>query len=277
MNRLQSGKTANDTPLAHRASACFRFHGELEGFLAPAHRGTVLSHPYARAATLKQAIEALGVPHTEVGLVRVNDLPATLSRTVREADLVEVFPHEPGQAPFEAPLCFIADAHMGGLARMLRMLGFDTLYDNGFHDAQIVACAMADKRVVLTRDRELLKCREIQRGCYAHALKAEAQLREVARRYAIERHMQPFSLCLHCNLPFRPADAALIVNVPDAIRSHYQRFMHCPGCGRVYWEGSHWERMRRVLANTLDLPVGELGSSERDGITNPAHNVRATT
>ncbi|MGZ8154291.1 MAG: Mut7-C RNAse domain-containing protein, partial [Burkholderiales bacterium] len=65
--------------------------------------------------------------------------------------------------------------------------------------------------------------------------------------------------------------------VPDAIRSHYQRFMHCPGCGRVYWEGSHWERMRRVLANTLDLPEGELGSSERDGITNPAHNVRATT
>lgn len=234
------------------ATAHFRFHGELESFLVPAHRGSVLMHAYARAATLKQAIESLGVPHTEVGRVEVNGSCATLSRASRNGDTVDVFPHEAGCAPFDSPLAFIADAHLGGVARMLRMLGFDTLYDNTFQDPRIVELAAAERRVVLTRDRELLKCRDIHRGAYVHALKPEAQLREVARRYGIERFMQPFSLCLHCNLPLKAADPAVVLDqVPEATRQHYDRFMYCPGCRRVFWEGSHWARMRRVLAAAL--------------------------
>lgn len=142
---------------------------------------------------------------------------------------------------------------------MLRMLGFDTLYDNGFEDAAIVRLASAEKRVVLTRDRELLKCRELNRGCYVHALKAEAQLQEVARRYPIGQLMQPFSLCLHCNYVLKAADRdAVCTAVPERIQAHYRRFMHCPGCGRIYWEGSHWDRMRRVLAAALAVPLADL-------------------
>jgi hypothetical protein len=234
------------------SSALFRFHGELGTFLAREHRGVAFSHACARAATLKQAIESLGVPHTEVGRTVVNGKAATLARTVRDGDGVEVFPHEPGAAPFEEPLSFIADAHMGGLARMLRMLGFDTIYDNALHDAHIADRAAAERRVVLTRDRELLKRRDVLRGCYVHALKPEAQLQEVGRRYAIARRMQPFALCLHCNLPLeRAAAEGILARVPDRIRARYRHFMHCPGCDRIYWEGSHWERMRSVLAATL--------------------------
>jgi uncharacterized protein with PIN domain len=241
------------------SAASFRFHGELERFLARERRGLALMHEYARAATLKQAIESLGVPHTELGRLIVNGQPATLARTVRENDVVDAFPHEPGRAPFEEPLSFIADAHMGGLARMLRMLGLDTIYDNALQDAAIVACAAAERRVVLTRDRELLKCRDVLRGCYVHALKPEAQVREVAQRYGIAAHMHPFTLCLHCNLPLEPADLhAVCERVPERIRSTYRRFVHCRGCDRVFWEGSHWDRMRSVLAATLDVPLSDM-------------------
>jgi uncharacterized protein with PIN domain len=239
--------------------ASFEFHGELQRFLPRERRGVAFDHDCARAATLKQAIESVGVPHTEVGGVKVNGQSATLARTVRERDVVEVFPHERGAAPYEEPLAFIADAHLGGLARMLRMLGFDTLYDNALQDPDIVARAAAERRVVLTRDRELLKCRDVLRGCFVHTLKPEAQLREIAGRYALARHMRPFSLCLHCNLPLGPVDPGRVVDtVPERIRSHYSVFTRCAGCDRIYWEGSHWDRMRQVLATALDVPTAQV-------------------
>jgi hypothetical protein len=241
------------------SAATFRFHGELERFLARQFRGVPFVHEYARAATLKQAIESLGVPHTEVGRLFVNAQPATLARTVRENDTVEALPHEPGAAPFEEPLAFIADAHMGGLARMLRMLGFDATYDNTLHDPVIAERGAAERRVVLTRDRELLKRRDVLRGCYVHALKPEDQLREVARRYSIAARMQPFTLCLHCNLPLDAATPeAVLVQVPERIRLQYHQFKHCAGCERIYWEGSHWDRMRSVLAIALDVPISDM-------------------
>ncbi|HYC47526.1 MAG TPA: Mut7-C RNAse domain-containing protein [Burkholderiales bacterium] len=241
--------------------ATFEIDAALRTFLAREQRDGAVTVECARAATLKQAIEALGVPHTEIGRLLVNGTPATLSRTVREGDHVEVFAHEPGAAPFEAPLAFIADAHLGGLAHMLRMLGFDTLYDQNFQDRAVVDLGQSEHRVVLTRDRELLKCRDVLRGCYVHALKAEAQLREVAARYPIARQMRPFTLCLHCNAALKPATAeAIIQQVPARIQARYSTFMCCPECRRVYWEGSHWERMRNVLAATLDVPVAEVRS-----------------
>jgi uncharacterized protein with PIN domain len=236
------------------SAATFTFDRELDLFLPRAQRGRTIVHDYARAATMKQAIEALGVPHTEIGRIAVNGTPATLDRTVRENDEVGVFAHAPGAAPFETPLAFVADAHLGGLGRMLRMLGFDTVYDNALHDPEIAAVAALERRVVLTRDRELLKRREVLRGAYVRALKPEKQLEEMARRYPLVEHMKPFALCLHCNLPLDPAAPhAVAATVPERIQQQYRTFMHCPGCDRIYWEGSHWERMRSVLAQALGV------------------------
>jgi uncharacterized protein len=236
-------------------TAIIRVHGVLDRFVAPERRGLAFSYACARAATLKQAIESVGVPHTEVGRVTVNGAPATLTRIVREGDIVETFPHDAGAAPFEEPLAFIADAHLGGLAHMLRMLGFDTVYDHALDDADIVSTARAERRVVLTRDRELLKRRDVLRGAFVHALKPEAQLREVAARYELLARARPFSLCLHCNLLLAPAPPEVVAaRVPDRICAQYERFMYCGGCDRVYWEGSHWERMRTVLGASLELP-----------------------
>ena len=192
------------------------------------------------------------MPHTEVGRLAVNGAPATLQRIVRPGDEIEVFPPQPekGPDPF-----FLADAHLGGLARFLRMLGFDTLHDPALHDEDIRRLAQEERRIVLTRDRELLKCRDIVRGCYVHAIRVEQQLAEVSARYVLAERARPFTLCLRCNLPLEQvAKATLAGRLPESVRREQENFTRCPGCGRIYWPGSHWRRMRSVLTG-LCLPV----------------------
>jgi uncharacterized protein with PIN domain/sulfur carrier protein ThiS len=232
--------------------AVFRFDSQLSVFLDRAKRGEAFEYDCARAATLKNAIEALGVPHTEVGALRVNGEPATLQRIVREGDYVEVETTKSGSDP---DLRFVADAHLGGLARFLRMLGFDTLYCNAFSDDEIRRLAETEGRIVLTRDRELLKCREIARGAYVRALKPEAQLSEVTLRYGLEAQARPFSLCLACNLPLQPVErSAVAARVPPAVLELHEHFVRCPGCNGVFWPGSHYRRMLSALRSSFDVP-----------------------
>jgi len=228
------------------ATARFRFHGELADFLPRERRNAVFDYACARAATLKNAIEALGVPHTETARVLVNGHAATLDRIVRDGDTVEVHPGT--LPPLSDPARFLADAHLGGLARFLRMLGYDTLHHNAFTDDEIRRLAREERRVVLTRDRELLKCREILRGCYVHALKPEAQLREVAARYALAGQARPFTLCMICNIALEPVQKSTIAGeLPSEVAARYDWFRRCAGCARIYWPGSHYERMRSAL------------------------------
>lgn len=229
--------------------ARFRIDPALAPFLQRTRRERPFEYDCARAATLKNAIEALGVPHTEVGSLRVNGEPATLQRIVREGDDIEVCGWRSVSDP---DLRFVADAHLGGLARFLRMLGFDTLHRNAFSDEEIRRLADEERRIVLTRDRELLKCREIARGSYVRALKPEAQLREVAARYALPGHSRAFSLCLGCNLPLRPVAREEVAHrVPPAVYALHEQFVRCPGCDGVFWPGSHYDRMRSALRDLM--------------------------
>ena len=152
-------------------------------------------------------------------------------------------------------LRFVADAHLGGLARLLRMCGFDTLYDNHYEDSQIAAIAADQQRIVLTRDRELLKRRIVDRGCYLHALKPALQLRELFERLDLARSARPFSLCIHCNRPLHEiAPEQARPYLPPRIAALYSRFFACDACRRLYWQGSHWRNMRTLLAPLLDRP-----------------------
>src|SRR5262245_13237249 len=233
------------------ATARFLFHGDLNAFLSRERRGAAFPVDCARAATLKHAIEALGVPHGEIMRLTVNEAPATLSRIVREGDVIEVFPMD-GGGMAEVAL-FLPAAHLGGLARLLRMLGFDTAYDPPLRDRDILVVLRDERRLLLSRDRELLKCRDVLQGCYVRALEPEAQLREVVARYALEPHMRPFTRCLACNLPLSAIDtSAAAARVPERIARTYDTFVHCPGCDRIYWKGSHWMRMRVMLGKVLE-------------------------
>ncbi len=246
-------------------TATFRFYEELNDFLAPERRRHAFDCPCARAATVKHMIEALGIPHTEVELVLVNGDSAGFERMLREGDRVAVYPK------FEAfdvslllrlrerPLRvvrFVADAHLGGLARLLRMAGFDTLYDNSFDDNEIETIATQQGRIVLTRDRELLKRRSITHGCYVHTLKPAQQLCEICERLDLARSARPFTLCLHCNAPLRAIDRALVLQrIPPRAGAMYQHFSTCDVCQRVFWKGSHWKSMRALL-DKIVMPRG---------------------
>jgi len=239
-------------------TASFRFYEELNDFLPPARRKVDFSCACAREATVKHMIEALGVPHTEVELILVNGLSVGLDQRLCEGGRVAVYPR------FEAldirPLLrlrpvplrvtrFIADAHLGGLARLLRLAGFDTLYDNACRDDVIVALARQEERIILTRDLELLKRRDVTRGCFLHALKPEKQFAEIIRRLDLAASARPFSLCLECNAPLRPVTKAEVLErLPERVRERHERYATCDVCRRVFWEGSHWLKMKAVLA-----------------------------
>jgi hypothetical protein len=247
-------------------TATFRFYEELNDFLPPDRRQQDFTCRYARAATTKHMIEALGVPHTEVELILVNGESSGFDRLLQDGDRISVYPRfeamditpllKVREWPLREPR-FVADAHLGGLARMLRMLGFDTLYDNHIHDDDIVDIAEREGRIVLSRDRELLKRRSVTHGCYLHAQKSEQQLREIVERLDLVRSARPFSLCLHCNTPLRAVDkASVLERLPPRVQIYYERFSTCDQCGRVYWEGSHWRNMQRVLDGVLQQRGG---------------------
>lgn len=238
--------------------ATFRFYGELNDFLPRERKGRDITAPCARMATTKHMIEALGVPHTEVELVLVNGENAGLDLLLEEGDRVAVYPHftrfdvsDLRRAPLLPPgrIRFVADAHLGGLARLLRMAGFDTIYDNGLSGDQVEALAADQERVVLTRDRELLKRRGIDHGCYVRAQRPEAQLRDLFEHLGLAERARPFTRCLHDNAPLRSvAKAEVLDRLPPQVAATQDEFNTCDLCGRVYWKGSHWQRMCAVLA-----------------------------
>ena len=236
------------------AVASFRFYEELNDFLPQEKRKCMFSYACAKTATVKNAIEALGVPHTEVELVLVNGESVDYSYLVQDGDFISVYPQfealdiTPLLKLREKPLRstrFIADAHLGGLAKYLRMLGFDTLYDGSYGDAQIARIAADEHRIVLTRDRALLMHKSITHGCYVRATKLWEQLAEVLTRLDLHGSFKPFTRCLRCNEELEEADRETLNGRAPL---EYDQFWTCGKCGKVYWRGSHWQRMSRMVA-----------------------------
>jgi uncharacterized protein len=238
-------------------TATFRFYEELNDFLPRERRQREFACECAREASTKHMIEALGVPHTEVELVLVNGVSVGFDHRLRDGDRVAVYPVfeamdvTPLLRVREHPLRvtrFVADSHLGGLAHLLRMSGFDTLYDNGYHDDEVERLAADEGRIVLSRDRELLKRRGITHGCYLHTLRPPQQLRELFERLDLARSARPFTLCLACNAPLRAiSKEEVLERLPERVRERFERFSTCDVCRRVFWEGSHWRRMRALL------------------------------
>jgi uncharacterized protein with PIN domain/sulfur carrier protein ThiS len=247
-----------------------RFYEELNDFLAPWQRRRDVQAEVAPTETVKHAIEALGVPHTEVEIVLVNGASVGFEHRLADGDRVAVYPRFEAldvtpllrvrERPLREPR-FIADAHLGGLARRLRLAGYDTLFDNGGPDDELVRISLAEGRTVLTRDRELLKRRELTHGCFVHAQRPEAQWREVFERLDLHAGARPFTRCLACNAALHAvAKAEVEAVLPPSVRERHERFARCSGCARVYWEGSHWRRMKAGLDALLAARAADTGT-----------------
>ena len=239
--------------------AFFRFYGELNDFLPPERRQTTFPYRFQLSAPVKDMIEGLGVPHPEVDLILANGQSVDFSYPVRDGDRISVYPMFESlditpvlrvrPQPLRRPR-FVLDTHLGKLAAYLRMLGFDALYRNDYQDHELAAIAAAERRILLTRDAGLLKHGVVTHGYYVRQTDARRQLIEVVQRFDLASRVEPFTRCLRCNEQLEPApEEKLISGVPPAARQRHREFRHCPGCGRLYWQGSHYRRMQAWIAS----------------------------
>ncbi len=241
--------------------AHFRFYAELGDFLPAARRGVTFPFAFRGGPSVKDVIESLGVPHTEVDLVLADGESVSFSWILRDAARVSVYPVfesidvGPLARVRPAPLRrirFVLDGHLGRLARDLRMLGFDALWQREACDAEIARIAAAEHRIVLTRDLGLLKRRAVTHGYYVRERDPRRQLAEVVRRLDLAGSVAPFARCLRCNAPLetvRKEDVAEAL--PPRVRERHDAFRRCPSCGRLYWPGSHYLGMQRLVARAL--------------------------
>lgn len=236
-------------------SAIFLFDPNLRPLLRLDRRSLAeLLVEFNGTPAVKHLVEALGVPHTEVGTVLRNGSPAGLAALVHPGDRVEVGAVPDGAGTFAQPgePRFIADNHLGRLAAYLRMLGFDTLYHNHWPDDELARLAAAEGRVLLSRDRRLLMRRSIVYGCCLRSLQPSEQLGEVVRRYRLAEQARPFRRCLRCNQELRPASKAEVFDQLEPLtKLYFDEFALCPNCGQVYWKGSHYERMLAMIQRLM--------------------------
>jgi uncharacterized protein with PIN domain len=240
----------------------FRFYEELNDFLPPEKRKRALPYRFNGHPAVKDPIEAFGVPHTEVELILVNGRSMGFDYHLQAGDRVSVYPMfesfdiSPLLKLREHPLrhvAFVVDANLGKLARRLRLLGFDALYDNAFLDAQIADIAAAQRRIALTRDRRLLFAKRIAHGYWVRSVQPDEQIEEVLKRFDLYRQVKPFQRCIACNGLFDAvAKADIVDRLEPKTKLYYENFFRCRDCGRIYWEGSHVENMRRRLEEKPD-------------------------
>lgn len=241
--------------------ACFRFYEELNDFLPAERRKRAFDYRFDGTPAIKDAIEAIGVPHTEVDLILIDGESRGFDHLLRGGERVAVYPVferfdiADAQRLRPRPLRhsrFVLDVHLGQLARRLRLLGLDAEYRNDYEDPEIVRISVAERRTILTCDKGLLKHKIVQRGHWVRARDPDEQTIEVIRAFDLERALDPFSRCLECNGALRPAaHEAARGRVPDEVAEAFDAFHECPDCGRIYWPGSHYDRLRRRVAALL--------------------------
>jgi len=241
--------------------AHFRFYAELNDFLPRARRGVTFLHEFRGGPSVKDVIESLGVPHTEIDLILADGESVDFSWILRDGARVSVYPvfESIDVAPLArvrpAPLRevrFVLDGHLGRLARYLRMLGFDARWRADAADDEIAGVAAAEHRIILTRDSGLLKRRIVTHGYRVREADPRRQLVEVVRRLDLFRAFAPFRRCLRCNdLLETVRKEDVVADLPPRVRERHDAFRRCPSCRRVYWAGSHHRRMERLVSDLL--------------------------
>ncbi|MFD7517571.1 Mut7-C RNAse domain-containing protein [Streptomyces niveus] len=233
------------------------FAPELHVFVAAWRRGGPTAVATDGSSTLGHVVESLGVPLTEAGQLLVDGRPVATSHIPAAGESVEVRAvgrpqHVPG-----APLRFLLDVHLGTLARRMRLLGVDAAYESeDIGDAALAALSAKEQRVMLSRDRGLLRRREIWAGAYIYSDRTEDQLRDVLERFAPV--LAPWTRCTACNGPLGAADKDSVEDrLEQGTQRTYDVFAQCTACGRVYWRGAHHAR----LAAIVDEAMREFGGA----------------
>jgi len=248
-------------------AAQFRFHEELNDFIPVYKRGKTFTYFFNGNPSIKDPIEAIGVPHTEVNLIVTNGRSVGFGYRLRDGDSVLVYPIHatttitPIVKLRDEPLrknAFILDVHLGKLAKMLRMLGCDTVYENDYDDSEIIRRSLKEHRIIITRDRILLHAKVVIYGYCVRSTDPEEQIYEMLNRFEIYPHIQPFYRCMVCNCKVRSVEKTEILDrlEPKTIL-YYDEFYTCDGCKRIYWKGSHYSKLKDRLEKVSQLQEGK--------------------
>ena len=244
-----------------------RFYEELNDFLPTEQRKTDFHHELKKARSVKDLIESMGVPHTEIDLIIVNDESVDFNYLVQNGDHVSVYPVVESlpdnmiikSSPLNSALMhnqpksldnprFVLDVHLGRLAAYLRMLGFDTLYRNDYDDPVLADISANEHRILLTCDRQLLMRKQITRGYFVRARQPQQQLLEVMSRFNLYNKLKPFTRCMFCNgntqaVKKQDIEARLLPQT----KKYYNEFYQCESCNKIYWQGSHYLKMQEMI------------------------------
>lgn len=219
--------------------ASVRFHGELTDHVP----GGMILRTFAVPGSVKDLIESSGAPHTEVGRIERDGAEMDPAGLVGDGDRIDVYPAIPSGDRF------VLDVHLGKLAAYLRMLGFDSQYRSCFSDPELVDVSVDEDRVLLTRDRGLLKHGALIRGYWLRETDSRAQLAEIVRRFDLRKRLRPFTRCMACNGElFDVAKPEVESKIPPRVARDFDQFRRCVRCRRVYWPGSHYRRMQDRIA-----------------------------
>ena len=243
-------------------AAWFRFYAELNDFLPSVRKKESFSFSYKGDPSVKDLIESLGVPHTEVDMILVNGRSVDFSYKPAGEDHISVYPVFESLDITEVthlrnkPLRttkFIPDVHLGKLARYLRLLGFDTYFNTDINDNEIINISLSERRIILTRDRQLLKNKLVMHGYWVRSANPAGQVKEVVARFDLKNSIKPFTRCMECNgiiesVPGKEIEDRLLPKTKE----YYTVFRECRECSRIYWEGSHYDNMKKQIQKILD-------------------------
>lgn len=239
-----------------------RAYAELNDFLGPESRGVTVRRPFRTHQTVKDVLEAMGIPHTEVDMILVNGNPVDFSHRPNVGERIAAYPVFEAldigstaglrPVPLRDPR-FVVDVNLGRLARLLRVLGFDVWWSSDADDQTLVDISREQHRILLTRDRGLLKRRAVTHGLFVHADQAEEQTLEVIRRLDLRERLAPLTRCVRCNGRLATVTKDEVIDQLEPLtRQYYDEFSRCAECGRIYWPGSHYARLLSLVGRLRD-------------------------
>lgn len=234
-----------------------RVYAELNDFLAPERRGAAMRRPAQPHQTVKDIIEAAGIPHTEVDLILVDGRSVGFDERPKPGDRIAVYPvfetldigpiARVRPAPLRDPR-FVVDVNLGGLVRLLWLMGLDARWDGDVDDDELATIAAVEHRIVLTRDRGLLKRRNVTHGLFVRSEYPFEQAVEVLRRLDLADRIAPFSRCLRCGGTLATVTKDEVLDELEPLtRQYYDDFRRCETCAHVYWRGSHHDRLADLV------------------------------
>jgi len=234
-----------------------RFYAELNELLPSKWRNSAFNYEIKKPRSVKDLIEAIGVPHTEFDLIFIDDRSVDINYLVEGGERIRIYPPTNGldkpSLIHNQPVAlvnpqFLLDVHLGRLATYLRMLGFDTLYRNDYDDPDLADISATQNRILLTCDRKLLMRKQISYGYLVRSRKPGEQIVEVLKRFELFHYQSTVARCMQCNgIIHDVAKQQIESQLLPLTRQHYEKFYQCDTCHKIYWEGSHFEKMQVLI------------------------------